>query len=84
MRGDRKPKDVKRAERSVEPDHAEPDHVESDHAEPDHVEDVPLNRAERRARGKGRTPLPPTGREKFSARQGPAQGPRMWANRRSG
>ncbi len=45
---------------------------------------VPLNRAERRARGKGRAPLPHTGRGKVAGGHGPAHTQRNWANRRSG
>ena len=45
---------------------------------------APLNRAERRARGKGRGPLPQTGRGKVAGGHGPAHTQRNWASRRSG
>jgi hypothetical protein len=45
---------------------------------------VPMNRAERRAKGRGK-PLPQTqGHGKVSGGHGPAPTHRMWANRRSG
>jgi hypothetical protein len=47
-------------------------------------ERVPLNRAERRARGKGGTQSQPTSRGKVTGGKGPASTNRMWANRRSG
>jgi hypothetical protein len=45
---------------------------------------VPLNRAERRAKGKTHGQVQMTGRGKVTRSTGPAAGPRMWANRRSG
>ena len=44
----------------------------------------PLNRAERRARGKGGQQTQPTSRGKVVGQHGPAQTHRNWANRRSG
>jgi hypothetical protein len=48
------------------------------------TEQVPLNRAERRARGKGGAAAQPTSRGKVVGGKGPASTQRMWANRRSG
>ncbi|HEX6872739.1 MAG TPA: hypothetical protein VF163_16710 [Micromonosporaceae bacterium] len=45
---------------------------------------VPMNRAERRARGKGGSQPPPHGRGKVAGGKGPVSGARMWSNRRSG
>ncbi len=46
---------------------------------------VPLNRAERRAKGRGKSIAEvPGGRGKVSAPHGPAHTQRNWANRRSG
>jgi hypothetical protein len=53
-------------------------------AEEPEVEHVPLNRAERRARGKGGAAPQPTSRGKVVGGKGPASTQRMWANRRSG
>jgi hypothetical protein len=57
-------------------------------AGPDEAErpdEVPLNRAQRRAHGKGgATRAQPTGTGKISGRTNRSQAPRMWANRRSG
>lgn len=47
-------------------------------------EAVPLNRAERRRRGKGGAPQPPYGKGKVTGSKGPAPAPRLWANRRGG
>ena len=49
-------------------------------------EDEPLNRAERRARlkGKGTRSSQPTGHGKVAGGHGPAHTQRMWSNRRSG
>ena len=60
---------------------AEPEPVEESTSE-----DVPLNRAERRARdrGKGARPAQPTSRGKVVGGHGPAHTQRMWSNRRSG
>ena len=48
------------------------------------TEHVPLNRADRRARGKGGAAAQPTSRGKVVGGKGPASTQRMWANRRSG
>jgi hypothetical protein len=61
---------------------AAPD-ADVDPADPD-AEPVPMNRAERRARGKGRQPAQPFGRGKVGGSHGPAHTQRNWANRRSG
>jgi hypothetical protein len=47
-------------------------------------EPAPMNRAERRARGKQQTAGQPTYRGKAVGAKGPAGSQRMWANRRSG
>ena len=52
--------------------------------EPDPAEEVPMNRAERRARGKGKQPAQVFGRGKVGGSHGPAHTQRNWANRRSG
>jgi hypothetical protein len=46
--------------------------------------EVPMNRAERRAKGRGKNPSQITGQGKVSGGHGPAPTHRMWANRRSG
>ena len=73
-------------EPAVSPDAAQVAADES--AEPDadaaEAEAVTLNRAERRAKGKGTGQVQPSGRGKAVRGTGPAQGPRLWANRRSG
>ena len=43
-----------------------------------------MNRAERRAQGKGGQPAQPTSRGKVVGQHGPAHTQRNWANRRSG
>ncbi|GEM_PF-1805091 len=48
------------------------------------TEAAPLNRAERRARGKGGMQPKPAGRGKVAGGHGPAHTQRMWSNRRSG
>jgi hypothetical protein len=58
-------------------------------AEPAPAEDVvdepvPANRAERRAHSRGKSLAPKPGQGKVAGQKGPVQGPRMWANRRSG
>jgi len=55
-------------------------------ADPAESAEAPLNRAERRAkaRGKSLSQAQPSGRSKVGGAHGPAQGPRMWSNRRSG
>jgi hypothetical protein len=61
---------------------AQPEAPEAEAPEPE----APLNRAERRAkaRGKSTDQAQPSGRGKIGGSKGPAQSPRMWANRRSG
>lgn len=51
-------------------------------AEPTQPE--PMNRAERRARARGRAVPPPTSRGKVAGPHGPVQTRRNWANRRTG
>ena len=70
-------------EAKVAADATEPDAVDAadDAAE---AEPVALNRAERRSKGKGTGQVQPSGRGKAVRGTGPAQGPRLWANRRSG
>ena len=46
--------------------------------------EVQMNRAERRAKGRGKNPSQTTGQGKVSGGHGPAPTHRMWANRRSG
>jgi hypothetical protein len=48
------------------------------------AEERPLNRAERRAKGKSTTAAQPTFRGKVVGGHGPAHTQRMWSNRRSG
>ena len=48
------------------------------------LEPTPMNRAERRAKGKVHGQVQVGGRGKAARSTGPAPGPRMWANRRSG
>jgi hypothetical protein len=50
----------------------------------DGTEERPLNRAERRAKGKSTTAAQPTFRGKVVGGHGPAHTQRMWSNRRSG
>lgn len=48
-------------------------------------EDVPLNRAERRAKGKkGAAQGVQAGKAKFTPKNAQGHGPRLWANRRAG
>jgi hypothetical protein len=54
---------------------------ESAEAQP---EEAPLNRAERRARGKKSTPQQSPGKNAFVPKGSASQGQRLWANRRSG
>jgi hypothetical protein len=51
---------------------------------PEGTEEQPLNRAERRAKGKTATASQPTFRGKVVGGHGPASTQRMWSNRRSG
>jgi hypothetical protein len=48
------------------------------------TEAAPMNRAERRAKGKQQTAAQPAHRGKVVGGKGPAGSQRMWANRRSG
>lgn len=51
----------------------------------DAEEFVPMNRAERRAKGRGKSTVQvPGGRGKVSGGHGPAHAQRNWANRRTG
>jgi hypothetical protein len=53
----------------------------------DAASDVPVfaNRAERRARGKGKSsPQPPQGKGHYAGGRGSVQAQRQWGNRRSG
>lgn len=51
----------------------------------DAAESVPLNRAERRAKGRGKSVAQvPAGRGKVTGGHGPAHTQRNWANRRTG
>ena len=61
-----------------EPAENEPENVESEE-EPEF-----LNRAARRARGKGKGQPPQAQKGHFPHGQGSVPGPRMWGNRRSG
>lgn len=48
-------------------------------------ESVPMNRAQRRAKGKkAGQPAQFGGKQKFSPKNASAHGPRLWANRRAG
>jgi hypothetical protein len=66
----------------------EPTSAEAADAAPDEgtdgTEERPLNRAERRAKGKSTTAAQPTFRGKVVGGHGPAHTQRMWSNRRSG
>jgi len=59
-----------------------PDEAEA----PDGEEDQPMNRAERRAKAKGKKlgQTNAAGRQGFSPKGGQAHSHRMWSNRRSG
>jgi len=58
--------------------------AEADDTADDAADAAPMNRAERRARGKQQTVGQPTYRGKAVGAKGPAGSQRMWANRRSG
>lgn len=78
-----------KAAKSETPKSAEQPVAEQPDAAPDQTDAaaevaVPLNRAERRAKGKAHGQVQMTGRGKVTRSTGPAAGPRMWANRRSG
>jgi hypothetical protein len=61
----------------------EPESAEVDSAEPDEAPAF-ANRAARRAKGKGSTPPPASGKGQHLGGRGSVQGPRQWGNRRSG
>ena len=69
----------------VEPGDAtpEPESAEADSAEPDEAPAF-ANRAARRAKGKGSTPPPASGKGQQLGGRGSVQGPRQGGNRRSG
>jgi len=71
------------AEKAATPEPAPQPEPAAD-TEPDPAEEVPMNRAERRARGKGKQPAQTFGRGKVGGSHGPAHTQRNWANRRSG
>ena len=48
------------------------------------AEDVPLNRAERRAKGKKAQQVQQPGKPHFTPKNSPSSGPRIWANRKAG
>jgi hypothetical protein len=78
------PEPAKTPEPAEPPEPAKPPQPAAD-AEPDPAaEEVPMNRAERRARGKGKQPGQAFGRGKVGGSHGPAHTQRNWANRRSG
>lgn len=56
----------------------------SPQTDPDIEAEAPLNRAERRAKGKGaKTPMP-QGKRAITGHQNRGGGPRQWSNRRGG
>jgi hypothetical protein len=58
---------------------------ESNPEDPGAEESVPMNRAERRAKGKkGAGQGAAQGKAKFNPKSNQAHGPRLWANRRAG
>ncbi len=63
-----------------------PEPVEPESEETEETEEEPefLNRAARRARGRGKTQAPQMQKGQYPHGQGTVQGPRMWGNRRSG
>ncbi len=68
---------------------AEPDPVDTDAGDGDEADDgeaveVPLNRAARRAKGKGGGQSQAYGPGRVVGSKGPAHTQRMWSNRRSG
>ncbi len=65
---------------SDQPESAPQDPTE---AEEGAAEDVPMNRAERRAKGKNKTQGQSRGQQ-FVPKGNQGQGPRIWANRRAG
>jgi hypothetical protein len=70
-----------------QPERAQPAAVEPEPVDADEPvnADVPMNRAERRAKGRGKTASEvPGARGKVGGGHGPAPTHRMWANRRSG
>jgi hypothetical protein len=81
------PKDGSKAAPEADPKPVEPEAVEptgAEPVEPTAEEDVPMNRAERRARGKGGQQSLPPSRGKVAGQHGPAHTHRNWASRRSG
>lgn len=75
---------AKKAVRS-RPAPAEPPPAAADEAVAEEEEFVPMNRAERRAKGRGKsTAQVPGGRGKVSGSHGPAHTQRNWASRRTG
>lgn len=71
------------AEVAPTPEPAEEPPAEKDADEPAEAEAAPMNRAERRAKGKVR-PQPGFGPNKIVGSRGPASAQRNFANRRSG
>jgi hypothetical protein len=76
-----------------EPSVSEPDGTMPDGTTPEDAAEVGeagaeepgyANRAERRARGKGKGQPPPAQKGHYPGRGGSVQGPRQWGNRRSG
>jgi hypothetical protein len=57
----------------------------SDDSAAEEEEAQPMNRAERRAKGKkGGQPAQAGGKAKFTPKNAQGHGPRLWANRRAG
>lgn len=48
------------------------------------VEQQPMNRAERRAKGKSTAQQQAHGKQAFTPKNSQGHGPRLWANRRAG
>jgi hypothetical protein len=79
-----KPAAKKAVKKSAPPEPAaQPEPAADSELDPD-AEEVLMNRAERRARGKGKQPAQALGRGKVGGSHGPAHTQRNWANRRSG
>jgi hypothetical protein len=74
---------AKAARKAAPQQAAEPVQEPADGAEADDA-DVPMNRAERRAKGRGGPAAQVPVRGKVTGGHGPAHTQRMWANRRSG
>jgi hypothetical protein len=77
------PAEAASAEEPAKASAAAPDGPDATEAA-DGTEERPLNRAERRAKGKSATAAQPTFRGKVVGGHGPAHTQRMWSNRRSG